>query len=387
MEIRKEFLPFTLPTIEDEEIDEVVDTLKNGWLTMGPKTKKFEDEFANYIGCKYAISVNSCTAALFLAGKVLGIKPKDEIILPSLTFASTANIVEHLGARPVFADVDSTICIDPEDIKRKITEKTKAIIPVHYAGHPAAMNEINEIAEDNSILVFEDAAHAVGSEYKGNKIGNGKNLACFSFYATKNMTTGEGGMITTNNEKFAEKLRILRLHGISRDAWKRYSSKGSWYYEVTAAGYKCNMTDINASLGLAQLRKVDSFNKKRAEIVEKYNSEFSKTDVLSTIKSRENTKPAYHLYPLIVDFTKLSLSHAEFIDKFKEYNIGVSLHFIPLHLQPYYKEKYNYKEGDLPKTERFYNSVVSLPLHPRLSDRDVKYIVDSVIEIIQKNKN
>jgi dTDP-4-amino-4,6-dideoxygalactose transaminase len=288
-------IPFHKPYITEEEVTEVVDSLKSGWITMGPKTVRFEEEFGRYIGSKHFVAVNSCTAALHLALKAINLKPGDEVIIPTMTFTATGEVVCYFGAKPVLVDVEKdTHNINLDSIEKAVTSKTRAIIPVHYAGQPCDMDEIKQIAESYKLRVIEDAAHSLPAWYKGMKIGTLGDITCFSFYATKTLATGEGGMVTTENDEWAERIKMLRLHGISKDAWKRYSNEGSWYYEVTEAGYKYNMTDIQAALGLAQLKKVEWMWKKRQEIADKYteafkNSEFTQT--LHKMKGRHAEKP------------------------------------------------------------------------------------------------
>ncbi len=376
---KKKFLPYNLPSIGYEEIEEVVNTLKSNWITMGPKTIKLEQDIANYIGVKHAIVVNSCTAALHLSLIALGIGKDDEVILPPYTFASTANVVCHVEAKPVFVDVqENSFNIDPMKIERAITEKTKAIIVVHYGGQAADIDEIKKIADKYHLKIIEDAAHAIGSEYKGRKIGSLGNLTCFSFYATKNMTTGDGGAITTNDNSLADKLRILRLHGISKDAWNRYSKEGSWYYEIEDCGWKYNLTDIQASLGIPQLRKLDSFIKRRQELAKIYDEELSRIGgVVIPVKNADRNH-IYHLYPVLLK----NYDRNQFIQQMSEKNIGTSVHFIPLHLHPFYQREYGYKKGDFPVSEKLYNQEISLPLYPEMTRQDISDVILATKEIL-----
>jgi dTDP-4-amino-4,6-dideoxygalactose transaminase len=375
------FIQFAPPFIDEKEIKSVVNVLRSGWLTMGPLTVEFENQFAKYIGSECAVAVNSCTAALFLSLVAKGIGKGDEVITSPMTFTSTANVVHQVGAKPVFADIEGdTFNIDPEAIKDKITRKTKAIIPVHYGGQPCAMSEILEIARENNLIVIEDAAHAAGAKYKGKKIGCGTlgDLTCFSFYVTKPMTTGEGGMITTNDKKTADRLKILRLHGIDKDAWKRYSAAGNWYYEVKEAGYKYNTTDINAAIGVAQLKKLDGFNRIRDGIFRFYSSELKDLPLtLPTI--RKGVCSSYHLYPILLE----DYDRSKFIEEMKKKGIGTSVHFIPLNLQPFYQKTYGYKKGDFPVAEKVYQREVSIPIHPKLTKRELRYIVSTIHEILR----
>ncbi|MBU0898244.1 MAG: DegT/DnrJ/EryC1/StrS family aminotransferase [Nanoarchaeota archaeon] len=383
--IRNEFLPFGKPTIGEEEINEMVDTLKSGWLSMGPKTIKFEEAFKEYVGADYAISCNSCTMALFLSLYSLGIKPGDEVILPTTTFASAANVIVHLGAKPVFADVTrDTYNIDPDKIEEKITDKTKAIMPMHHSGHSADMDRILEIAQKHNLSVIEDAAHGVGSEYKGKKIGSISDATCFSFYATKTMTTGEGGMITTNNEELANKLRTLRLHGISSDAWKRYSDKGSWYYEVMDAGFKANMTDMQAALGLHQLKKLDGFIETRQKNAELYTKLLSDVPGIKTPTVKDDIKHSWYIYTILID--GLKINRDEVIKALRAENIGTSVHFIPLHLQPFFQKTYGYQKGDFPNAEYVYDRMISLPFFSHMTEKDIEDACSAIKRIVNYYK-
>lgn len=377
---KAEFLPYSQPLIDEQEIKEVVDTLKSGWLSTGPKTLKFEKLIAAYAEAKYAIALNSCTAGLHLSLIALGIGEGDEVITTPFTFASTANVIVHVGAKPVFVDIKKdTYNIAPEKVKRAITAKTKAIIPVHYAGQPCDMRELMEIAQKHNLYVIEDAAHAIGAEYKGKKIGTFGDITCFSFYATKNMTTGEGGAITTNEDKVAEKFRILRLHGITKDAWKRYSVSGSWYYEIEDCGWKYNMSDIQAAVGVQQLRKLDKFIEIRRKYAHIYNEEFSQLGGIITPYEKSDVKHVYHLYPVLLE----KFNRDEFIKKMAEKGIGCSVHFIPLHLHPFYRKQFGFKKGDFPNAEWVYEKEVSLPLYPKMSEDDVWRVMTAVGEILR----
>lgn len=380
--MKGEFLPYYQTLIEDDEIKEVIDTLKSGWLTMGPKTIEFEKLLSDYLGVKHAIAVNSCTAALHLSLIALGVGKRDEVITTPFTFASTGNVIVHVGAKPIFVDIKrDTYNIDTEKIKETITPKTKAIIPVHYAGQPCDMKAIMEIAEDNNLFVIEDAAHVIGAEYQGKKIGTFGITTCFSFYVTKNITTGEGGAITTDDDELADKLRILRLHGISKDAWKRYSEKGSWYYEIEECGWKYNMTDIQAALGIHQIKKLDKFIEIRRRYAAIYNEELKKVDGMITPYEKSNIKHVYHLYPILLR----SYNRNEFIEKMYERGIGCSVHFIPLHLHPFYKNTFGFKKGDFPNAEWIYEREVSLPLYPKMGEKDLRYVIDNIKEILENN--
>jgi UDP-4-amino-4,6-dideoxy-N-acetyl-beta-L-altrosamine transaminase len=378
---KPEFLPYCQPLIGEEEIEEVIDTLKSGWLSTGPKAMKLEDLIREYVGAKEAICVNSCTAALHLSLIALDIGRGDEVITSPFTFASTGNVIVHVGAKPVFVDIKKdTYNIDPEKIEAAITPRTKAIMPVHYAGQPCDMEAILQIARKHNIYVIEDAAHAIGAEYQGKKVGIIGDATCFSFYATKNMTTGEGGAITTDDNKLADRFRILRLHGISKDAWKRYSAGGSWYYEIEECGWKYNMIDMQASLGIHQLKKLDSFIETRRKYVRIYNEEFNKLEGVITPYEKPDSKHVYHLYPILLKEFKRD----EFVEKMAAKGIGYSVHFIPLHLHPFYRKEFHFKKGDFPNAEWVYQREVSLPLYPKMSEDDVWRVITAVKDIIHK---
>lgn len=383
---REDFLPFALPTIEEDEIAEVVDTLRSGWITTGPKVKRFESAFAEYVGAKHAVAVNSCTAALHIALTAAGIGPGDEVITSPLTFCSTANVVIHLGGTPVFADIDADLNIDPSEIARRITPRTRAVIPVHFSGQPCRMDEILAVARRHDLVVVEDAAHAAGARYHEQMVGGIGDVTSFSFYAIKNMTTGEGGMITTNDDALDEQMRLLSLHGISRDAWKRYTSEGSWYYEVTCAGYKDNMTDIQAALGIHQLAKLERFLEVRAKYAHMYNEAFAQIPEIQTPVVNEDIRHAWHLYVIQLDLERLTLDRAQFIEALRARNVGTSVHFIPVHLHPYYRERFGYQRGDLPNAERAYDRILSLPLYPRMTEEDVAYVIRAVTEIVERSR-
>jgi UDP-4-amino-4,6-dideoxy-N-acetyl-beta-L-altrosamine transaminase len=377
--LARKFLQYNLPLIEEDEIAEVVETLRSGWLTMGHKTMRFEQLISEYTGAKQAIALNSCTAALHLSLVALGIGRGDDVITTPYTFAATGNTIVNAGARPVFVDITlDTYNIDPDKIEERITPETKAIIPVHYAGQSCDMKTILDIAEDHGLFVVEDAAHAIGAEYDGRKIGTFGTTTCFSFYATKNMTTGEGGAITTEDESLADRLRIMRLHGISKDAWNRYSEKGKWYYEIEEAGWKYNMTDIQAALGIHQIHKLDKFIDVRREYAQVYDDSFYDLENVITPFEDPCVKHIYHLYPLLLD----GYNRDEFIEEMYKRGIGCSVHFIPLHLHPFYRSM-GFKKGDFPNAEWVYEREVSLPLYPKMSRQEVDIVAANVREIIQ----
>ncbi len=381
--MRKNFLVFGSPLIEQEEIDEVVASLNSGWLGTGPKVHKFEGMFREYKGSKYSMALNSCTAALHLSILTIGIKPGDQVIVPTMTFAATANPVIHAGGIPVFVDCEKeTMNIDPEDIERKITSKTKAILPVHFAGRPCNMDAIVDITKQHHLKIVEDCAHAIETEYHGKKVGTFGDLGCFSFYVTKNIVTGEGGMVVTDNEEYANQIKILGLHGMSKDAWKRFSDKGYKHYQVVYAGFKYNMMDLQAAIGIHQLPRVDKYWQRRQEICNRYNEAFKDLSVFTPTPVEPNTRHAYHLYTLVLDIDNLKITRDEFLDEMTKRNIGVGVHYIALHLHPYYQEAFRYKRGDFPNAEWISDRTVSLPLSAKLMDEDVEDVIGAVREII-----
>lgn len=384
--MRKSFLKFSPPLIGDEEIREVIDTLKSDWITTGPKTKKFEQEFLEFIGSPGALALNSCTAGLHIALAVLGVGAGDEVITTPMTFAATVNVIEHVGARSVLVDVEpDTLNINASQIEKAITSNTKAIIPVHYAGHPADLDIINDLARSKGLFVVEDAAHALPARYKGQTIGSGDNPVAFSFYATKNITTAEGGMLT-GDPGFIDRARILSLHGMSRDAWKRYDNNGSWYYEVLFPGFKYNMTDIQSSLGLCQLKKLGWFQSRRREIVKMYNEAFKSEDALELPIERPEVEHAWHLYVLRLRDDVLSIDRDKFIMNLNDLNIGTSVHFIPVHTFPYYRDKYGYRPEDFPVVHSNYCRMLSLPLNPGIDDNDVADVIEAVFDVVKRYK-
>ncbi|WP_346916327.1 DegT/DnrJ/EryC1/StrS aminotransferase family protein [Clostridium sp.] len=380
---RETFLPYAVPLIDDDDINEVVETLKSGWVAKGPRTIEFEKRFAEYTGAKYAIAMNSATAALHIALIAGGVKPGDEVITTPITFAATANTIIHVGATPVFVDVDpETFCIDANKIEEKITDKTSAIVPVHYTGHACDMDKIRAIAEKYNLFVSEDAAHAIDTYYKGDLIGKKGDCASFSFYATKNICTGEGGMLTTNREDIAEKARVMSTHGMSKAAWNRYGKGGSWRYDIEYPGHKYNMFDIQAALAKTQMNKLTAMQDRRKEIVKKYEEAFSKLDGIKLPPEADYTTHSWHLYVVRLELDKLTIDRDKFIELMGEANIGTSVHFIPVHLMSYYRENYGYNEGDLPVAESYFDTILSLPLYPKMTDEDVQDVINAVTHII-----
>ena len=378
---RREYLAFSPPTVGEDEIAEVVDTLRTSWITTGPKTKRFEAEFAAYVRAPGALALNSCTAGLHTALATLGISRGDEVITTPVTFAASVNVIEHVGARPVLVDVEpDTLNIDPAAVAAAITPRTRAIIPVHFAGHPVELDGLGEIARAHDLAIVEDAAHAMPARYRGRMIGSGDNPVAFSFYATKNLTTAEGGMLT-GSPSFLEQAAIVSLHGMSRDAWKRYGKGGSWFYEILTPGFKYNMTDIQASIGLRQLQRLAGFQQRRREVVAAYNDAFAMHPAFEVPVERPHVEHAWHLYVLRLRPEALTISRGRFIDELTARNIGTSVHFIPIHLHPYYRDRYGYAPADFPVAKGAYDRMLSLPLHPGLSPADVDDVIGAVLDI------
>ncbi|MDI6781802.1 MAG: DegT/DnrJ/EryC1/StrS aminotransferase family protein, partial [bacterium] len=390
--VRDTFLSFHQALLDEKEESSVIQTLRSGWLTTGPKTKQFEAEFAKYARSSQAVAVNSCTAALHLALVAAGIgkvnekdekDEKDEVITTPMTFCATANVIVHVQADPVFVDVDPvTLNIDVNKIEEKITSKTRAIIPVHYAGCPCEMDEILGIAKKYNIIVIEDAAHATETEYHGKKVGSISDMTAFSFYATKNLTTAEGGMLTTNSERLEEKIRVLAIHGMSKDAWKRYSPEGYQHYEVLYPGYKYNMTDIQAALGLCQLAKIEDFLRLRQKHVAAYDEAFKDMEAIVRIGRIPDIKHAEHLYVIMLKTDMLNASRDKVLSALQKENIGVSVHFQALHLHPYYRQRFGFSEGAFPVTEYAAERILSLPLYPGLTEQDVCDVIEAVRKVV-----
>ncbi|MBF8277691.1 MAG: Glutamine--scyllo-inositol transaminase [Candidatus Brocadiaceae bacterium] len=383
--VRKSFLIFGSPRIEKAEIREVVATLRSGWLSTGPKVVKFEEMFKKYIGAEYAMALNSCTAGLHLAMLVSGLGHGDEIITTPLTFAATANVITHIGARPVFVDIDKhTMNIDPNLIEEKITKRTKAIVPVHFAGRPCDMDAIMSIAKKHRLLVISDAAHAIEAEYKGQKVGSFGDMSVFSFYVTKNVCTGEGGMVTTNNKDWAEKVQMYGLHGMSKGAWHRYSDEGFKHYQVVFPGYKYNMMDIQASLGIHQLKRVGNYLKIREKIWKKYDRAFQELPLIVPAPVEKDTVHARHLYTPLLDIDATDISRDAFQQGLHIENIGTGIHFVALHLHPYYANTFGLKRGDFPNAEFVSDRTISLPLSAKLTEADTDDVICAVKKVIER---
>ena len=379
---RSEYLPFASPDLDKTELSEIEDALRSGWLTTGPKTHQFEQEFAAALGVRHAVAVNSCTAAMHLALEAIGLNRGDEVITTPYTFAATAEVIRYFDARPVFVDIDpQTFNIDPGLVEKAVTRKTKAILPVHVAGLPSDLSRIYEVGRKNNLAVIEDAAHSFPSKYNGRWIGSIGDISCFSFYATKPITTGEGGMICTNNDTWADRCRLMSLHGISKDAWKRYSQEGSWYYEVVAPGYKYNMTDVAAAMGLAQLKKANGMLARRATIAKAYSAALNRVPQLQVPHDHAAHQHSWHLYMLRLNLETLTIDRGRLIEELKNRNIGASVHFIPLHIHPYYRDLYGYKPDDFPVAHREYLREISLPIYSKMTDGDVRDVIEAVKEV------
>ena len=377
------FIPFHLPSIGQEEIDEVTQTLRSGWLTSGPRTAQFEAEFRSYVQAPFSQAVNSCTAGLHLALAALGIGPGDEVITTPLTFCATVHCILHVGATPVLADIGPDGNIDPASIAERITERTRAIIPVHLGGLPCDMDAIWDLAQRHRLYVIEDAAHAVGARIGSVPIGGGdrSDAVAFSFYATKNLTTGEGGMVTTHNAELTDRLKTLCLHGISKDAWNRYSEKGNWHYDVVEEGFKYNLSDIQSAIGIHQLRKQESFLETRARYADLYRQALADVAEVEVPLEREGTRSAWHLYVLRLNLDRLTIDRDEFIRELRHKGIATSVHFIPIPLHTFFASYPGLDKSLCPKALELYPRIVSLPLYPAMTESQIEFVADAIKEL------
>jgi len=380
--VRSDYLPFSPPGIGEEEVQAVTGVLRSGWITTGPRCAAFEQALTHYTGAKYAVPLSSATAGLFLCLKLHGIGDGDEVITSPYTFAATANSIIHTGATPVFADVeDDTLNIALSEIEKKITPRTKAVIPVHFAGHPASMDEICEVAGEYDITIIEDAAHAIGASYRGRKIGSGENPAVFSFHAVKNLTTAEGGAVLTNDENLARQLRLYALHGQTRDAYEKLEI-GGWQYDIIVPGYKYNMTDLQAAMGLEQLKKLNRNRRRRETISKRYTASLKKFGFVTTPVTRDGVVHACHLFPLRIDFSHLSIDRDRFIIALAAENVSSNVHYIPVHVMSYYRNTYGYEPYDFPVAYTSSIHEVTLPLYPQMSDSDVQDVIEAVTKLL-----
>src|SRR5579871_4771846 len=380
--VRSTYLPYGRQSIEEADIEAVVATLRSDWLTTGPKVGEFEEAFAERVGAKYAISFSSGTAALHGASFTAGLESGDEAITTPLTFAATANCVLYQGALPVFADVNrETLNIDPEHVERRISSKTKVILPVDYAGTPADLDAIRALAERNGLIVIEDACHALGAEYRGRKVGSISDMTVFSFHPVKHITTGEGGMVTTNNSKFAETLRRFRNHGISSDARQRQSA-GQWHYEMVLLGFNYRLPDIVCALGIRQLKKLEANLSRRREIAAIYDAAFRQLPGIIPPVVKSDVNPAWHLYPIRLDLEKLSVHRGQIFRALRAENIGVNVHYIPVHLHPYYRDRFGYRGGEFPVAEAAYSQLISLPMFHSMSEQDIADVIHAVKKVL-----
>lgn len=381
--VRKQFLPFARPSICETDIENVVKTLRSGWLTVGPQTREFERSVASYVGVRTAAAVHSCTAGLHLAMIALGVQPGDEVVLPALNFAAGPNTVIHVGAMPVLADVDpESLNLTAESIEPALSDKTALVVPVHFAGRPCEMDDIMALARDRGFKVLGDAAHAIGADIVGRKIGSMADATSFSFYVTKGITTGEGGAVTSHDEELIARIGRLSLHGMSSDAWKRYSDRGPWYYEVLEPGYKYNMNDLQASLGVCQIERVDEFRESRARIAATYTAGLEGLSALKLPRGYDRGHHAWHLYPIQVDPKATTIGRDDVVRALLDEGIGVSVHFIPIHYHPFYRDHLGLPPGTFPVTESYFEKAISLPIYPDMTDEDAQDVVTAVDKVL-----
>ena len=386
--VREKLLPYGHQWIDDEDIEAVSEILHSDWITQGPKVDEFENEFAKYVGVRYAVAVNSGTAALHDACFAAQIEKGDEAITSPITFVASVNCVLYLGGTPVFVDIDAdTLNIDPVEIKKKITKKTKALIPVDFTGLPVDLEKILQIAKDNNLIVIEDASHALGATYKGCKIGSISDMTIFSFHPVKHITTGEGGMITTNNKEYYERLNLFRTHGITKDKDKLLNYDGPWYYEMQELGYNYRLTDFQCVLGISQLKKIDRIIQRRREIVQQYNYEFKDMPEIKIPQiNPADSNPAWHIYMIQLNLERVKVGRREIFEALRAENIGVNVHYIPVHLQPYYQKRFGYHKGDFPVAENYYSRAITLPIFPKMTEKDINDVVKAVKKIINYYK-
>jgi dTDP-4-amino-4,6-dideoxygalactose transaminase len=380
--VRDAFLPLALPWIGEREKQLVLETLSSGWVTTGPRTQELARRIAALAGTRHGLAVNSATGALHLALAALGVGPGDEVITSAYTFAACVNVIEHVGARPVLADIEpDTLCIDPRAVEAALTPRAKVVMPVSYAGHPCDSDALRALARARGFRLVEDAAHALGAALNGRPVGSLADITAFSFYATKNLTTGEGGAAVTDDDALAERMQVLSLHGMSRDAWKRYTDTGSWYYEVVAPGFKYNLSDVLAAIGLGQLERFDEMQRLRAARVARYQQALADVPEVRVPRARAGVTHAWHLFPIALELERLTCDRAKFIQELRAENIGTSVHFIPIHFHPHFRDTLELREGAFPVAEHAYRRAVTLPLFPSMSERDVDDVVTAVRKV------
>ena len=383
--VRAAFLPYHQPLIDEADEQAVLEALRSGWITTGPRTKAFERSLAEYVGASRAVGVNSCTAALHLALEAIGVGPGDEVVTSPITFASTANVIVHRGATPVFVDVErDTMNIDVNRVDAAITPRTKAVVPVDFAGQPVDLDAIMACVRHHRIVAIEDAAHSIGAEYRGRRVGGIADMTAFSFYATKNITSAEGGALTTNNPEWADRIALMALHGISRDAWKRYGTEGYKHWDIIYPGYKYNMFDIQAALVQSQLAKIERFWQRRVELKSRLDAGFADMPEIERLAERPGIKHAYHLYPVIVRTDMLTVDRDTVMDAIQAENIGVGVHFRAVHLHPYYQDTFGFRRGDFPNAEYYSDRTISLPLYPKMTDAEADDVVSAVRKVIAR---
>jgi dTDP-4-amino-4,6-dideoxygalactose transaminase len=382
--VRRDYLPVALPWIGEAEKRAVAEVLDSGWMTTGARAHEFGQRIASSSGAAHGLAVNSCTGAMHLALAGLGVGPGDEVITSTWTFCSTVNVILHCGARPVLVDVEpDTLNLDPARVAEAITPRTRVLLPVHFAGHPTDLDALLALAREKGLRVVEDAAHAFGAAYRGRPIGSHGDAVCFSFYAIKNITTGEGGALVTSDADLFQRAQVASLHGISKDAWKRYAATGSWYYEVSMAGFKYNLTDLAAAIGLAQLARREEFQARRAQLAARYDAYFAGVEGVTPLAVRGGIGHARHIYPVLLDVQRLTVDRARFLEALKAEGIGTTVNFIPIHRHPYYRETLSFPAGGFPIADGAYPRLVTLPLYPRMEDSDVDDVVRAVCKLLR----
>ena len=385
--VRETFLPFAIPWIGEREKQLVMEALESGWITTGPKSQELARRVAELAGAKHAVAVNSATGALHLALEALGIGPGDEVITSTNTFVATVNVIEHVHARPVLVDVEpDTLNLDPRAVEAALTSRTKAIISVDYGGQPCDYDALHALAAPRGLRIVDDAAHALGASYGGRPIGSLADVTAFSFYANKNLTTGEGGAAVTDDPALAERIQLLSLHGMSRDAWKRYSDTGSWYYEVVAPGWKYNLSDVLAAIGLGQLERFAEFQQRRVELVARMQANLADVPEVRTPVARPGLVHAWHLFPIALELERLTIDRGRFITELRAENIGTSVHFIPIHRHPHFRDSLKLQPADFPVAENAYRRAITLPLFPRMTDRDADDVCEAVRKIARAHR-